>query len=82
MPNEALQKVCGLLFMRVYCGKNWYLQVLQEISQKKAFAEQQLIIVRQQKAARTREGRMLQLTSSEVSSLPADTKVYEGVGKM
>jgi prefoldin subunit 1 len=25
---------------------------------------------------------MLQLTSSEVSSLPADTKVYEGVGKM
>lgn len=25
---------------------------------------------------------MLELTSSEVSSLPADTKVYEGVGKM
>jgi prefoldin subunit 1 len=57
-------------------------QVLQEIGQKKAFAEQQLVIVRQQKAARTREGRMLQLTSSEVSSLPSDTKVYEGVGKM
>ncbi|KAI2487605.1 prefoldin protein [Pyrenophora tritici-repentis] len=57
-------------------------KVLQEISQKKAFAEQQLVIVKQQKAARTREGRMLQLTSSEVSSLPADTKVYEGVGKM
>jgi prefoldin subunit 1 len=57
-------------------------QVLQEISQKKAFAEQQLVIVKQQKAARTREGRMLQLTSSEVSSLPGDTKVYEGVGKM
>ncbi|KAH8727598.1 Prefoldin [Phaeosphaeriaceae sp. PMI808] len=57
-------------------------KILQEISQKKAFAEQQLLIVRQQKVARTREGRMLQLTSSEVSSLPADTKVYEGVGKM
>jgi prefoldin subunit 1 len=57
-------------------------QVFQEISQKKAFAEQQLLIVRQQKVARTREGRMLQLTSSEVSSLPPDTKVYEGVGKM
>lgn len=56
--------------------------MLQEISQKKAFAEQQLLIVRQQKAARTREGRMLQLTSAEVSSLPAETKVYEGVGKM
>jgi hypothetical protein len=25
---------------------------------------------------------MLELTSSEVSSLPKDTKVYEGVGKM
>ncbi|KAH7096010.1 Prefoldin [Paraphoma chrysanthemicola] len=57
-------------------------KVLQEISQKKAFAEQQLLIVRQQKTARTREGRMLQLTSSEVSSLPAETRVYEGVGKM
>ncbi|KAF2131773.1 Prefoldin [Dothidotthia symphoricarpi CBS 119687] len=57
-------------------------QVLQEINQKKVFAEQQLLIIRQQKAARTREDRMLQLTSSEVSSLPADTKVYEGVGKM
>ncbi|EUC50196.1 hypothetical protein COCMIDRAFT_22297 [Bipolaris oryzae ATCC 44560] len=57
-------------------------KVLQEISQKKAFAEQQLVIVKQQKATRARESRMLQLTSSEVSSLPADTKVYEGVGKM
>ncbi|KAJ4361176.1 hypothetical protein N0V95_002145 [Ascochyta clinopodiicola] len=64
-------------------GQNEALQkMLQEISQKKAFAEQQLLIVRQQKAARTREGRMLQLTSAEVSSLPAETKVYEGVGKM
>tara|TARA_R110002003_G_scaffold106_12_gene8798 strand:- start:3685 stop:4050 length:366 start_codon:yes stop_codon:yes gene_type:complete len=57
-------------------------QVLQEISQKKAFAEQQLLIVRQQKTARTREARMLALTASEVSSLPAQTRVYEGVGKM
>lgn len=58
------------------------LQVFQEISQKAAFAEQQLVIVRQQKTARTREGRMIELTSSEVSSLPKETKVYEGVGKM
>ncbi|KAF3035739.1 hypothetical protein E8E11_005146 [Didymella keratinophila] len=64
-------------------GQNEALQkMLQEISQKKAFAEQQLLIVRQQKAARTREGRMLELTSAEVSSLPSETKVYEGVGKM
>jgi prefoldin subunit 1 len=57
-------------------------QVLQEIGQKKAFAEQQLLIVRQQKVANSRENRMLQLTASEVESLPKDTKVYEGVGKM
>jgi prefoldin subunit 1 len=56
--------------------------VLQEIGQKKAFAEQQLLIVKQQKASKTRETRILQLTSSEVESLPKDTKVYEGVGKM
>lgn len=57
-------------------------KVLQEIGQKKAFAEQQLGIVKQQRAANNRENRMLQLTASEVESLPKDTKVYEGVGKM
>lgn len=57
-------------------------KVLQEIGQKKAFAEQQLSIVKQQKAVNAREHRMLQLTASEVESLPKDTKVYEGVGKM
>jgi chaperonin cofactor prefoldin len=86
MPNEALQKVL-VIFNQCYISMCENVlkrrsQVLQEISQKKAFAEQQLVIVKQQKAARTREGRMLQLTSSEVSSLPTDTKVYEGVGKM
>jgi prefoldin subunit 1 len=55
---------------------------LQEIGQKKAFAEQQLLIVKQQKAAKTRENRILQLTASEVQTLPKETKVYEGVGKM
>ena len=57
-------------------------QILQEIGQKKAFAEQQLVIVRQQKVANGRESRMLQLTASEMESLPKETKVYEGVGKM
>lgn len=32
--------------------------------------------------AKAREQRMLQLTSSEVDSLPKDTNIYEGVGKM
>ncbi|PSN73090.1 Prefoldin [Corynespora cassiicola Philippines] len=57
-------------------------KILQEIGQKKAFAEQQLAIVKQQKAAKARENRMLQLTATEVGSLPKDTKVYEGIGKM
>ncbi|KAF2199235.1 Prefoldin [Delitschia confertaspora ATCC 74209] len=57
-------------------------KLLQEIGQKKAFAEQQLSIVKQQMAIKTRESRMLQLTASEVNSLPIDTNVYEGVGKM
>ncbi|KAF2120526.1 Prefoldin [Lophiotrema nucula] len=57
-------------------------KVLQEIGQKKVFAEQQLSIVKQQQAVKNRETRMLQLTSSEVESLPKETKVYEGVGKM
>jgi len=87
MPNEALQKVTvpGMIssppFPSPATLMRWC-KVLQEISQKKAFAEQQLAIVKQQRVARTREGRMLQLTSAEVSSLPAETKVYEGVGKM
>ncbi|KAF2740008.1 Prefoldin [Polyplosphaeria fusca] len=57
-------------------------KIVQEIGQKKAFAEQQLVIVKQQTTAKNREGRMLQLTASEVESLPKDIKVYEGVGKM
>ncbi|KAF2018828.1 Prefoldin [Aaosphaeria arxii CBS 175.79] len=57
-------------------------KLLQEIGQKKAFAEQQLLIVKQQKAVKTRESRVLQLTSNELESLPSETKVYEGVGKM
>ncbi|KAF2003236.1 Prefoldin [Amniculicola lignicola CBS 123094] len=57
-------------------------KIFQEIGQKKAFAEQQLVIVKQQTAVKNRENRMLQLTASEVESLPTETKVYEGVGKM
>ena len=32
--------------------------------------------------AKKRESRLNQLTSHELASLPKDTKVYEGVGKM
>lgn len=56
--------------------------MLQEIGQKKAFSEQQLSLVKQQQIIKNREARMLDLTSKELESLPKDTKVYEGVGKM
>ncbi|KAL2354056.1 hypothetical protein BJ546DRAFT_1026873 [Cryomyces antarcticus] len=53
-------------------------KLLQEIEQKATFSQQQMGIVKAQIAAKNRESRLLQLTSSEVSSLPKDTNVYEG----
>jgi hypothetical protein len=72
----------GTVCLGGYRALTHCVQILQEIGQKKAFAEQQLLIVRQQKVANTRESRMLQLTASEMELLPKETKVYEGVGKM
>ncbi|KAI5370521.1 Putative prefoldin beta [Septoria linicola] len=57
-------------------------QLLQEIEQKAAFASQQLQIVRGQISTKTRENRMLQLSEVELDSLPKETPVYDGVGKM
>lgn len=45
-------------------------------------AQQQIALVRTQQASKQREARMAQLTQSEIASLPKDTGVYEGVGKM
>jgi prefoldin subunit 1 len=56
--------------------------LLQEIEQKAAFSQQQIGLVKAQIAAKNRESRMLELTKTEVESLPKDTNVYEGVGKM
>jgi len=55
---------------------------LLEIEQKAQFSQQQLGIVKTQMASKARESRMLQLTASEVNSLPQGTNVFEGVGKM
>ncbi|KAK5120546.1 hypothetical protein LTR85_006202 [Meristemomyces frigidus] len=57
-------------------------QLLQEISSKAAFAEQQLGIVRAQIASKNRESRMLQLSNTEMDALAKETPVYNGVGKM
>ncbi|RDL42021.1 Uncharacterized protein BP5553_02000 [Venustampulla echinocandica] len=57
-------------------------RLVQEIEIQAIQAQQQISTVKSQIALKQREIRMLQLTSSEVSTLPADTPVYEGVGKM
>lgn len=58
------------------------LQVLREIEAKASFSAQQLQIVRGQIASKNREKRMLQLSSSELDTVPKETPVYDGVGKM
>lgn len=55
---------------------------MQEIDARAQFSYQQLQIVRAQMAAKQRDLRLLQLTSTELSGLPKETRVYEGVGKM
>ncbi|KAK6510412.1 hypothetical protein TWF506_009520 [Arthrobotrys conoides] len=57
-------------------------KVLQEIETQAILSQQQLAVVKSQITSKQRDTRMIQLTESELSSLPASTKVYEGVGKM
>ncbi|KAF3923543.1 hypothetical protein AA313_de0206502 [Arthrobotrys entomopaga] len=57
-------------------------KVLQEIETQAILSQQQLAVVKTQMAAKQRETRVIQLTEGELNSLPASTKVYEGVGKM
>ncbi|CAJ2513364.1 Uu.00g014830.m01.CDS01 [Anthostomella pinea] len=57
-------------------------QLLREVETQAMAAQQQISLVRTQQASKQREMRMAELTRTEMSSLPADTNVYEGVGKM
>ncbi|KAI9722809.1 MAG: hypothetical protein M1828_004505 [Chrysothrix sp. TS-e1954] len=57
-------------------------KLLQEIEQKAAVSQQQITIVRAQIAGKQREKRIVKLTTDELSSLPKDNNVYEGVGRM
>jgi hypothetical protein len=87
IPNEALQKVSSLIQeYTVTKGTTMWLtsryQLVQEIETQAIAAQQQINIVKSQISVKQREIRMLQLTSNEVSTLPTDTNVYEGVGKM
>ncbi|KAL2043373.1 hypothetical protein N7G274_003679 [Stereocaulon virgatum] len=53
-----------------------------EIESQAQSAQREINIVKTAVAAKQRDIRMLELTSSEVKSLDKDTKVYQGVGKM
>lgn len=57
-------------------------QLLQEIEARAIASQQQISLTKSQMTAKQRDVRMLQLTSKELSELPAETGVYEGVGKM
>jgi len=81
IPNEKLQQVriSGVVVSDRLLTER---QLLQEISSKAQFAEQQLGIVNTQIASKKRESRRLQLSDTEMDALPKDTPVYDGVGKM
>ncbi|KAK7757866.1 hypothetical protein SLS62_000244 [Diatrype stigma] len=57
-------------------------KLLREVETQAIAAQQQISLVRTQQASKQREMRMAQLTRTELSALPADTSIFEGVGKM
>ena len=58
------------------------IQVFQEIESKAISSQREINIVKTAIAAKQRDIRMLELTSTEVKQLSKDTNVYQGVGKM
>jgi len=57
-------------------------KLVQEIETQAVLAQQQINVVKSQISVKQRDMRLLQLTSSELGTLPPNTNVYEGVGKM
>ncbi len=66
----------------LYNTNTYSQQLVREIESQAIAAQQQISLVRTQVASKQREMRMTQLTRGEIAALPADTAVYEGVGKM
>ncbi|RYC60857.1 hypothetical protein CHU98_g5378 [Xylaria longipes] len=54
-------------------------KLLREVETQAIASQQQIALTRTQQASKQREMRMAQLTRTELSTLPADTNVYEGV---
>ena len=58
------------------------MQLVQEIEAQAIQAQREINVVKTAVSGKQRDVRLLELTHSEVKSLPTNTKVYEGVGKM
>ncbi|PLN85351.1 prefoldin subunit 1 [Aspergillus taichungensis] len=57
-------------------------KLYQEIEAQLINSQQQIGICKAQISTKQRDIRLMELTSKEMGSLPKDTSVYEGVGKM
>lgn len=57
-------------------------QLVHEIESQAVSAQRDISLVKSAVSTKQRDIRMLELTSTEVSQLPKDTRMYEGVGKM
>ncbi|MCJ1240021.1 hypothetical protein MMC14_008021 [Varicellaria rhodocarpa] len=57
-------------------------KLVQEIEAQAIQAQREINVVKTAVSGKQRDVRLLELTHSEVKSLPTNTKVYEGVGKM
>ena len=58
------------------------MKLLQEVEVQAIQAQQKIAQTQGEINGKKREARLNQLTSTELSSLPTDNPVYEGVGKM
>ena len=57
-------------------------QLVQEIEAQAVQAQREINVVTSAISVKQRDARLLELTVSEVNSLPDGTNIYEGVGKM
>ncbi|KAF5862523.1 Prefoldin subunit 1, partial [Aspergillus alliaceus] len=57
-------------------------KLLNELESRIITSQQQIGLTKAQMTTKQKAIRLLDLTSSEMSSLPKDTRIYEGVGKM
>jgi prefoldin subunit 1 len=58
------------------------MQLLQEVEAQAVLSQQKITQTQAELATKRRDARLNQLTANELKTLPKDTNVYEGVGKM